>query len=123
MTEASSLPTAIGRGLACRCPNCGKGPLFQGLLKIQPRCEACGFDLAKADTGDGPAVFVILGVGTVSCFGLLFTELAFSLPIWLELAIWLPITAMLCVGGLRPLKSLLVSLQVHNRASEARYED
>jgi uncharacterized protein (DUF983 family) len=26
------------------------------------------------------------------------------------------------LGALRPLKSLLVSLQVHNKASEARYE-
>lgn len=67
-------------------------------------------------------MFVTLGAGTVSCFGLLFTELAFNLPIWLELAIWLPITAVLCLGALRPLKSLLVSLQVHNKASEARYE-
>lgn len=122
MTEASALLTAIGRGLACRCPNCGKAPLFQGFLKIRSRCPACDFDLVKADTGDGPAVFVMLGVGSICCFGMLFTELAFDPPIWLELAIWLPLTVLLSVGTLRPLKSLLVSLQFHNRASEARYD-
>ena len=47
-------------GLACRCPNCGEGPLFEGFLRITPRCEACAADLRSADTGDGPAVFVIL---------------------------------------------------------------
>ena len=33
--------------------------MFDGFLKVPPACEACGLDLAKADTGDGPAVFVI----------------------------------------------------------------
>ncbi len=31
--------------------------------RSRPRCEACGFDLAAADFGDGPAVFIILIVG------------------------------------------------------------
>ena len=47
-------------GVTCRCPNCGEGPLFQGFLTVAPQCEACGFDLRKADSGDGPAVFIIL---------------------------------------------------------------
>ena len=46
-------------GLIGRCPHCGGGHLFDGFLKVPPACEACGLDLAKADTGDGPAVFVI----------------------------------------------------------------
>ena len=53
-------PNPILSGLAGRCPNCGDGHLFEGFLRVSPRCEACGFDLAKADSGDGPAVFVIL---------------------------------------------------------------
>ena len=55
----------IAAGLAGRCPNCGEGPLFDGFLKSRPRCEACGFDLAAADSGDGPAVFVILIAGVI----------------------------------------------------------
>ncbi|MEA2903171.1 MAG: hypothetical protein QOI12_558, partial [Alphaproteobacteria bacterium] len=31
-------------GLACRCPRCGKGKLFQGFLTLRPRCDACGLD-------------------------------------------------------------------------------
>ena len=46
-------------GLAGRCPNCGEGPLFAGFLKVAPRCEACGFDLTKADSGDGPPAAII----------------------------------------------------------------
>src|SRR3546814_3074220 len=52
-------PNAILAGLACRCPRCGKGRLFSGILKIAERCNACGLDLRKQDAGDGPAVLVI----------------------------------------------------------------
>src|SRR3546814_12221007 len=49
-------PNAILAGLACRCPRCGKGRLFSGILKIAERCNACGLDLRKQDAGDGTAV-------------------------------------------------------------------
>ncbi len=106
-------------GVACRCPNCGEGPLFSGFLKVSPRCEACGFDLRKADTGDGPAVFVILIGGFVVCFAALFTEVAFHPPVWVHLVLWLPLAVIVCLGLLRPFKSTLIALQFHNKASEA----
>jgi len=42
-------------GLTCRCPRCGRGKLFDGLLTVAPVCSACGLDLKKEDSGDGPA--------------------------------------------------------------------
>ena len=105
-------------GLACRCPNCGEGALFSGFLKVSPQCEACGFDLAAADSGDGPAVFVILIVGFLVCFAMLFTEIAFHPPIWVHLVLWLPLTALLCLVLLRPFKGVLLALQFHNKASQ-----
>ena len=45
------------RGIACRCPRCGKGKLYAGFLNLRPGCEACGLDYAFIDTGDGPAIF------------------------------------------------------------------
>lgn len=109
-------------GLACRCPNCGKGPLFAGYLKVRDRCEVCGFDLHKADSGDGPAVFIILIVGGLVSAAALFTEVAFKPPIWVHLVLWLPLAAALSLGLLRPFKGILVAMQFHNRASEARHE-
>ena len=41
----------------------GEGALFAGFLKVAPQCSTCGYDLGKADSGDGPAVFVILIAG------------------------------------------------------------
>jgi len=51
------------RGLACRCPRCGKGKLYAGFLDLRPNCESCGLDYAFIDTGDGPAIFLIMIAG------------------------------------------------------------
>ena len=110
-------------GLAGRCPNCGEGPLFEGFLRVSSRCEACGFDLAKADSGDGPAVFVIIIAGFIAAFGALFTEVSSHPPIWLNLLIWMPIALVLCLGLLRPTKGLMLAAQFVNRASEAGRDD
>ena len=116
-------PSPFLAGLAGRCPNCGEGPLFEGFLKVAPRCEACGFDLAKADTGDGPAVFVIMIVGFIVAFSALITEIVAHPPIWLHLVLWLPLTLILCLALLRPLKGLMLAAQFANRASEAGRDD
>ena len=96
--------------------------MFKGFLTVNPRCEACGFDLKKADSGDGPAVFVILIGGFVVCFAALFTEVAFHPPIWVHLVLWLPLAVIVCLGLLRPFKSVLIALQFHHKASEGGRE-
>jgi uncharacterized protein (DUF983 family) len=95
--------------------------MFAGFLKLADVCPACGFDLRRAESGDGPAVFIILIVGFVACFGALFTDLALRPPIWLTLSIWLPLAALLALGLLRPFKGVMIALQFHNRAAEARH--
>src|ERR1700760_4741491 len=116
-------PNPVAAGLACRCPSCGEGPLFNGYLKVTSTCEACGFDLAKADSGDGPAVFIILIVGGVVAFMALYTELAFRPPMWVHLVLWLPLTLILSLVLARPFKGVMLAMQFHNRASEARNDD
>jgi uncharacterized protein (DUF983 family) len=111
----------IAAGLACRCPNCGEGALFDGFLKVSARCEACGFDLRKADSGDGPAVFIVLIVGMIVCAAALITEINFHPPIWLHLLLWLPLSAILSMVLIRPFKGVMLALQFHHRASEARH--
>ena len=110
-------------GLRCRCPNCGEGALFSGFLTVTPQCEACGFNLAKADSGDGPAVFIILVVGFIACFGALIMDVMLNPPIWLLLAIWLPAAAILVLALLRPFKGVMLAMQFHHKASEAGRDD
>lgn len=116
-------PNSLAAGLMCRCPNCGEGHLFDGYLKVAERCEACGFDLKRADSGDGPAVFVILIAGFLVSFAALFTEIAVRPPIWLHLIVWLPLTLILSLVLVRPLKGIMLAAQFANKASEARRDD
>jgi uncharacterized protein (DUF983 family) len=116
-------PNPVLAGLACRCPQCGEGALFEGFLKVNERCEACGLDLRKADSGDGPAVFVILIVGFIVAFAMLFTEFTLHPPVWVHLVVWMPLTAILCLGLMRPFKAIMIALQFHNHASQARNDD
>lgn len=109
-------------GVACRCPYCGKGPLFRGFLSVAPGCPSCGADFSKLEAGDGPAVFIILIVGAIVCFSALALEIAARPPIWVHLVLWLPLAGGLSLLLMRPFKGVMVALQVHNRASEARHD-
>lgn len=110
-------------GLAGCCPNCGEGALFRGFLTVVERCEVCSYDFSRADPGDGPAVFVMLIGGFIVAFAALFTEIAYRPPIWVHLAVFLPMTVVVCLGLLRPMKGVLLAAQFANRAGESRHED
>ena len=77
---------SVMRGLRGRCPHCGEGRLFAGFLSLRPKCESCGLDYRFADSGDGPAVFVILGAGFVVVFAALIVEVLYRPPFWLHRA-------------------------------------
>jgi uncharacterized protein (DUF983 family) len=110
----------IAAGLACRCPRCGEGKLFQGYLTLRPRCESCGLDYSFADAGDGPAVFVILIAGFLVVFAALIVEFAYQPPFWLHAVLWLPLILAATLLPLRPMKGLLIALQYHHKAAEGR---
>ena len=73
--------------------------------------------LEDIDSGDGPAVFVIMIVGLIVVALAFWVEFAFHPPYWLQLVIWLPTVVGLSIGLLRPLKSLMIALQYHHKAS------
>ena len=97
--------------VACRCPRCGEGPLFSGLLTVRASCPACGLDLSAQDAGDGPAVFVIFFLGLIVVGLAAIVEIKFSPPIWLHLLLWTPLILGGAVVMLRPLKAGLIALQ------------
>jgi uncharacterized protein (DUF983 family) len=115
-----SLP--IARGVRCRCPRCGEGTLFHGFLSLRPACDRCGLDYKFADSGDGPAVFVILIGGAIVVAAALITEVVYRPPYWLHAVLWLPLILLVTLVPLRPLKGLLIALQYHHEAAEGRPE-
>jgi uncharacterized protein (DUF983 family) len=114
--------SAISTGLAGRCPRCGEGHMFNGFLSLSPRCEACGLDLGFADSGDGPAVFVTLIAGFLVLGVALAVDVEYEPPLWVYVVFFLPLTLLVCLGLLRPLKGLLVALQYKNKAAPGRLD-
>lgn len=100
----------VRAGLTCRCPRCGKGRLFDGFLEVRDGCGSCGLSYANVDTGDGPAVFVILVVGFMVVGAALLVEVKYHPPYWLHLVVWIPAILASSLGLLRPAKALLIAL-------------
>ncbi|MEL7525732.1 MAG: DUF983 domain-containing protein [Pseudomonadota bacterium] len=124
MEDKAHFPSVnpVSAGLSGKCPRCGQGRLFDGFLSVKKSCAACGLDYAFADSGDGPAVFVIMIVGFIIVGLVLFVELSFQPPIWLHLLLWLPLTVVLAASVLRPLKGLMIALQFRHKAEEGRLD-
>jgi uncharacterized protein (DUF983 family) len=116
----STLTDAVVRGLACRCPRCGRGRLYAGFLALKPKCEACGLDYAFIDSGDGPAVFIIMIAGAIVVAAALIVEVKYQPPFWVHAVLWLPLILATTLLPLRSMKSLLIALQFHHRAAEGQ---
>jgi uncharacterized protein (DUF983 family) len=116
-----TLSASILAGLACVCPRCGKGKLFQGFLTLRPRCEACGLDYGFADSGDGPAVFIMFFAGFIVVAAALVTEVVYKPPFWVHAVLWLPLVLIVTIAPLRPMKGLMIALQYHHKAAEERF--
>src|SRR6202000_2333367 len=67
MSDTVSLPKAMMRGFAMKCPNCGRGHLFGRFLKVADHCEVCGESYTAQRADDFPAYLVIVVVGTIVC--------------------------------------------------------
>ncbi len=125
MTDAAAPPATdwppvppIRAGLGCRCPRCGRGRLFRGLLTIAQRCDVCGLDFSPHDSGDGPAVFVIFILGAVVVPLALLLEIHAEPPMWLHMVIWPPVIIALAIALLRPMKATLVAYHYKNLRHE-----
>ena len=112
----------IRAGLLCRCPNCGKGSLFKGFLKVVDRCAACGFDFTRLNTGDGAAIFIMQIAGGIVVFSALFVQVAYNPPIWAMLVVALPMVAGLSLGLMRPGKGVMIALQMRNKSGQSRHD-
>ncbi|WP_369060513.1 DUF983 domain-containing protein [Caulobacter sp. 73W] len=115
-------PAPIISGLRCKCPRCGEGKLFEGFLKVAPACNVCGLSYAFADPADGPAFFVMTGIGCAIMALFAWIEIAYQPPIWFHFLFTLPLFAAGCLGTLRPVKAWLIASQFYHKAEDARFE-
>jgi len=109
--EPVSLMDAMRRGFMMRCPNCGQGKLFERFLKVADHCSACGEVFSHHRADDFPAYLVIIIVGHLLVPAALIVEINYGPPLWLDTAIWLPLTAICATALLQPVKGAVVGLQ------------
>ena len=111
LTEKRDVWTALKRGFRGRCPRCGEGKLFRAFLKVDGNCALCGLDFTPHRADDLPAYLVIVIVGHIMVPTALLIETDFSPPVWLQLAIYLPLTLIASLALLQPVKGAVVGLQ------------
>lgn len=106
------MKTAIGRGLCARCPACGKTRLFHGYLNVVETCTACGAPLGQVRADDAPPYFTILAVGHIVIPSMFFLQKYGDPSGWTMSAIFLPLTLILTLALLRPIKGGTVGLML-----------
>ncbi|WP_333794019.1 DUF983 domain-containing protein [Hyphomicrobium sp.] len=106
-----AMSVAVSRGARCKCPACGEGRLFRKFLKVVDTCPACDEPLHHHRADDMPAYIVMSIVGHVVVGLLLWVEFRFGWPVWLHLSLWLPLTVILTLSLLQPVKGTIVALQ------------
>ena len=111
-------PSPLMVGLCGCCPRCGKGRLYSQWLTPADSCRNCGLDYTFIDSGDGPAVFVILIIGFIITGLALFVQTTFAPPWWVHIIVWLPTITLACFWSLRFAKALMIALQYKTKASQ-----
>lgn len=103
---------ALKRGMASRCPACGKGKLYYAYLKVNDYCPACGEALFHQRADDMPPYVTMVIVGHFVVAGIIAGQDLFpSLPDWPQMVFW-PIVALLMSLWLLPgVKGALIAYQ------------
>lgn len=89
--------------------------MFNGFLTVAQACTACGLELRARDTGDGPAVLIVLIVGALVVAAALIVEVAYQPAFWLHAVLWIPMILVLSLGLLRPLKGTFYAINYRRR--------
>lgn len=102
------------------CPRCGGKTLFEGVAQFAPKCSQCDLDYSKFNVGDGPAGFLTLIIGALIVGLALWLEVTWAPPFWVHALLWIPLTFVAVVLGLRAAKAALLYAEFSRHAGEAR---
>jgi len=115
----NSPPSLREAALFGLCPRCGARTLFAGPIKFAETCSGCELDFGKFNVGDGPAAFLTMIVGAVIVILALTLQLAVEPPWWVHVLLWVPLTTLGVIGGLRLAKGALMWSEYKQKAGEA----
>jgi uncharacterized protein (DUF983 family) len=110
-SEARPLFQALWRGVRLRCPACGRGRLFSGYLATHETCPECGEELHHHRADDAPPYLTILTTGHVVVPMIISTEVAYAPPVWVHMALWIPMVLGVSLFALPRFKGAIVGVQ------------
>jgi uncharacterized protein (DUF983 family) len=102
------------------CPDCGAKTLFSRVTRFADTCATCGVNFSRYNVGDGPAAFLIMGVGALILAGAILLHLTLAPPFWVHVVLWVPLTIGLTVAGLRVAKAVLLIIEHRKQAHEGQ---
>ena len=111
--EPRDTARAVKRGLLGKCPHCCEGKLFRAFLKPVDACASCGEEMFHHRADDFPPLsgdFVVPRVTSLVA-GFMATDTWLVLESWQHLMIWIPVTVILTLLLLPPLKGGVIGLQ------------
>jgi uncharacterized protein (DUF983 family) len=85
--------------------------LFARFLKVSPSCEGCGERLDGHRADDMPPYVTIMIVGHIVVGLNLAFEQGADWPLWWHMALWPPLTILLVLGLMQPVKGAIVAYQ------------
>ena len=85
--------------------------MFKSFLKVNPACPDCGEELHHHRADDMPAYYVVMIVGHVVVLSATAVEVAYQPSYWIHTALWLPLTLIMSLGLLQPIKGMCIALQ------------
>lgn len=88
--------------------------MFPRYLKVVDACPCCGEELHHHRADDAPPYFTVFAAGHLIVPVMLGVERAAAPPLWLHLAVFLPLTVVLCLWLLPIFKGATIGLQWAN---------
>lgn len=110
MTDNTTLTQALIRGICGRCPNCGKGNLFESYLKQIQYCAYCNHEWGHIRADDGPAWLTVLIVAHLLAPFLFFVLSKEDWPDWQVMTVTTTYILVLMFIILPRAKGLFISL-------------
>jgi uncharacterized protein (DUF983 family) len=114
MTEvtdtAPTLRQALRRGLAGKCPACGKAKLFGRFLKPVSCCPSCGRDWTVQRADDFPAYLVVLILGHLLIPVVVEVNLLFDVSTVVQMLLWPAIAIAGALTMIQPAKGFVIAL-------------
>jgi uncharacterized protein (DUF983 family) len=102
---------ALRRALGLRCPRCGGAPLFDGLVRMRPRCGACGLVFERETGYFIGAIYinyaVTVGLALAGYFAL---EAWWAPPVGWQVGLWSLFVVLFPLWSFRYSKALWLGL-------------